>query len=118
MPLPASRHVPEEDTRGCFCCGKPLTREQMQDEKLRQLMMDESGEFRFVHSACTINHHVQTRVRLSEVMCATCGLVFKDNHMLESGEEPKCRDGRTWSRAPDVPDLSTDLTASPVLRSA
>jgi hypothetical protein len=112
MPLPASRRKCETDDRPCHVCGKPLTPAQMSDTNARKLMIDETGEYRWTHSHCGINHHTETKKRLAATMCATCGLEFKDNHMLVSGEVPKCRDGREYVRGPDV---GTDVPAGDAL---
>lgn len=108
MPLPASRHAPEVSDGLCPVCGKPIN---MQDVASRKLMIDPTGEYKYTHSHCGIDHHVQTKKRLAEVVCGTCGLVFKDNHMLISGETPLCRDGREFVHAEDVPDVPSRKSA-------
>ena len=91
MPLPASRTPCEPDTRGCPVCGKPVEVSGMGGYCF---MIDATtGEFRFGHSLCGINHHTETKRKLAEAFCVTCQRPFKDNHTLESGKVPRCGNG-------------------------
>ena len=112
MPLPARVIACEPDDRGCFVCGKPLTREQMSDMNARKLMIDPTGEYRYTHSHCGINHHTETKKKLAEGWCATCNMPFKDNHRLESGKVPTCRDGREYQKGEPPVSPSREVEAA------
>lgn len=83
MHAPPIRTRLEQDTRGCPVCGKPVDVSGLTGSCL---MIDETGEFRYAHAMCGLNHHTETKKRLATVLCATCGLPLRDDHANYSGE--------------------------------
>lgn len=74
--------------------------------------MDETGEFRFIHAWCGINHHTETKKKLAEGWCQTCQRPFKDNHLLMSGAVPRCADGREYQKGEPPVSPSREVEAA------
>jgi endogenous inhibitor of DNA gyrase (YacG/DUF329 family) len=83
MNTPPIRTAMEKDERGCPACGKPVDVSGLSGHCL---MIDETGEYRYAHTLCGVNHHTEGKKRRAKVMCATCGLPLVGDHMDVGGE--------------------------------
>jgi hypothetical protein len=106
----------ERDRRGCPVCAEPVDLSGLNGHCL---MIDETGEFRYGHATCGLNHHTEGKKRRALVMCAQCGLPLIGDHADYSGQvitDPAageyvghhvggyavCRDGGLFVRGPDA----------------
>jgi hypothetical protein len=73
---PPIRHAAEKDNRGCLVCSKPIlfgsSRTLGESHTYAMAIHPVTGEWRWIHTVCGLNHHVVGRKRRALLVCANC----------------------------------------------
>lgn len=111
----------ERDDRPCPCCNKLLdapttgrSRAETADHEghdITHAIAFVNGEWRWVHSHCFVNPHLEGVKEVRQIVCTNCGLPLRGDHTVHSAQTiegyfvpayAECRDGGCFSVVPCV----------------